>query len=62
MAEPASCDSLSQTLRQWTFQTVIDRLRTIRSQRIKMTDTKFEQITLPEEDQQKFLDLLNVKL
>ena len=52
----------TQAKRQWTFQAVIDRLGAIRSQCIKMAGTEFEQITLPEEDQQKILDLLNVKL
>jgi len=48
--------------RQWTFKAVVARLSAIRLQRVKIANTEFEQVTQPEEDQQRILDLLRVKL
>jgi len=48
--------------RQWTVENVIARLKGIRRQRVRANDVEFEQVTQPEEDQQKILDLLKVKL
>jgi hypothetical protein len=48
--------------RQWTFKAVIDRLSAIRLQRVKIANTEFDQVTQPEDDQQRILDLLGVKL
>ncbi|MBK7423026.1 MAG: IS1634 family transposase [Propionivibrio sp.] len=48
--------------RQWTFKAVVARLSAIRLQRVKIANTEFEQVTQPEEDQQRILDLLGVKL
>ena len=47
---------------QWTFKAVVDRLSAIRIQRVKIANTEFEQVTQPEDDQQRILDLLGVKL
>jgi len=48
--------------RQWTMENVIQRLKAIRRQRVRVSGVEFDQVTQPEEDQQKILDLLKVKL
>ncbi len=49
-------------LRQWTFENVIQRLMAIRRVTVSMSGTQFLQVTTPEPDQQRILDLLRVKL
>lgn len=48
--------------RQWTFENVIQRLMTIRREKVSLAGTEFLQITTPEPDQQSILDLLQVRL
>jgi transposase len=48
--------------RQWTLENVIERLRAIRKQRVKVAEVEFDQITQPDREQQKILDLMKVKL
>ncbi len=48
--------------RQWTVENVIQRLKAIRRQRVRANGIEFNAVTRPEEDQQKILDLLKVKL
>jgi transposase len=48
--------------RQWTVANVMERLMGIRKQRVKVGDVGFDQITQADEEQQKILDLLQVKL
>ena len=48
--------------RQWTVENVLQRLKAIRRQRVRANGVEFDQVTLPEADQQKILDLLKVKL
>jgi transposase len=48
--------------RQWTIENVLQRLKAIRRQRVRVSGVEFEQVTQPEEDQQKILDLLKIKL
>lgn len=48
--------------RQWTVANVIQRLMGIRKQRVKVSDVEFDQVTQADEEQQKILDLLHVKL
>jgi len=48
--------------RQWTLENAIERLRGIRKQRVKVAEVEFEQVTQADEEQQKILDLLKVKL
>jgi transposase len=48
--------------RQWTVGNVIERLMGIRKQRVKVSDVEFDQVTQADEEQQKILDLLNVRL
>ena len=48
--------------RQWTFQNVIQRLMAIRREKVSLAGVDFFQITTPEPDQQRILDLLGVKL
>ncbi len=48
--------------RQWTFENVIHRLMTIRREKVSMAGVEFFQVTTPEPDQQRILDLLGVRL
>jgi transposase len=48
--------------RQWTVQNVIERLKAIRKQRVKVAGVEFDQVTQADEEQQKILDLMKVKL
>ncbi|HYQ92712.1 MAG TPA: IS1634 family transposase [Candidatus Competibacteraceae bacterium] len=48
--------------RQWTVDNVLQRLKAIRRQRVRANGVEFDQVTLPEEDQQRILDWLKVKL
>lgn len=48
--------------RQWTIENVIERLRAIRKQRVKVAGVEFDQLTQADQEQQKILDLMKVKL
>jgi len=48
--------------REWTFANVIERLKAIRWNNVVCGKTTFRQISEPEDDQQRILDLLEVKL
>jgi len=48
--------------REWTFVSVIERLKTIRPDKRVFADASFFQTTVPAEDQQRILNLLNIKL
>jgi transposase len=48
--------------RRWSFANVIERLKSIREDRVKLDKVEFHQITEPDEDQQQILDLLKIKL
>jgi len=48
--------------RAWTFLAVMQRLQQITRNRVQMGKVEFEQVTAPESDQQRILDLLGVKL
>jgi len=48
--------------RQWTVENVIERLKGIRRQRVRANGVEFDQVTQPDEEQQKILDLLKIKL
>lgn len=48
--------------REWTFANVIERLKAIRWNNVVCGKTTFRQISHPEDDQQRILDLLEVKL
>lgn len=48
--------------RRWSFAAVLERLQAIRQERVKLNGIEFKQITAPEADQQKILDLLKVTL
>jgi transposase len=48
--------------RQWTFENVIHRLMAIRQQKVAMAGVEFFQVTTPDPDQKRILDLLKVKL
>jgi len=47
--------------RQWTFSTVMERLKAIRRQRVKVAGVEFDQVGEPQEDQKEILDLLKGK-
>jgi transposase len=48
--------------REWTFENVIERLKAIRREKVHLAGAEFHQITVPEPDQQRILDLLGTKL
>ena len=48
--------------RQWTMRNVIERLCSIRRERIVMAKVEFQKITTPQADQQRILDALRVKM
>jgi transposase len=48
--------------RQWTVANVIERLMSIRKQRVKVSGVEFDQVSQADEEQQNILDLLQVKL
>ena len=48
--------------RQWTVRNVIERLAAIRRETILLAGIQFEKVTLPQADQQKILDYLQVSL
>jgi hypothetical protein len=48
--------------RQWTFENVIARLAAIRREKVSVAGVEFHQVTTPEPDQQRILDLLGVRL
>jgi transposase len=48
--------------RRWTMENVIERLKAIRRQRVRANGVEFDQVTRADEEQQKILDLLKVKL
>jgi len=48
--------------RQWSIENVIERLRGIRKQRVKVAGVEFDQVTRADQEQQKILDLMKVKL
>ncbi len=48
--------------RQWTVESVIERLRGIRKERVKVAEVEYDQVTQADQEQQRILDLMNVKL
>jgi transposase len=48
--------------REWTMENVLEHLRGIRQQQVRVADVAFRQITQPTEKQQQILDLLGIKL
>jgi hypothetical protein len=48
--------------RQWTVRNVIERLAAIRRETILMAGVQFDKVTVPQADQQKILDYLQVSL
>jgi len=48
--------------RQWTVENVIERLKGIRKERVKVAKVEFDQVTQADQEQQRILDLMKVKL
>jgi hypothetical protein len=48
--------------REWTFENVIARLKAIRREKVSLAGAEFHQVTVPEPDQQRILDLLKTRL
>ena len=48
--------------RQWTFESVMERLKAIRREKREIEGVAFEQTTVVSADQQRILDLLKIKL
>ena len=47
--------------RQWTFSTVMERLKALRRQRMKVGGVEFDRVSEPEADQSEILGLLKGK-
>ena len=47
--------------RQWTFSNVMERLKALRRQRVKVSGIEFEQVAEAEADQREILDLMKPK-
>lgn len=52
----------SHEARHGTFTAVVDRPSAIRLQRVKIANIEFDQVTQPEDDRQRILDLPGIKL
>jgi transposase len=52
----------TQKNRRWSFANVLERLKAIRQERAKFNRIQFDQISVPQHDQQNILKLLKVKL
>jgi len=48
--------------REWTFENVIARLKALRREKVHLAGAQFHQVTFPEPDQQRILDLLKTRL
>jgi transposase len=48
--------------RFWTFENVIERLKSIRREEARITGASFKTVTQPDDDQRKILQLLKIKL
>jgi len=48
--------------RFWTFENVIERLKSIRREKARITGASFKTVTQPDDDQRKILQLLKIKL
>jgi transposase len=48
--------------RQWTMENALERLKGIRRERVKMAEVEFDHVTQADEEQQRILDLLKIKL
>jgi hypothetical protein len=48
--------------REWTLENVIERLKGIRRQRVKANGVEFDQVTQPDAEQRKILELLKINL
>jgi len=48
--------------REWTFENVIERLKALRREKVHLAGAQFHQVTVPEPDQQRILDLLGTRL
>ena len=48
--------------RQWTLENALERLKGIRRERVKMGDVEFDHVTQADDEQQRILDLLKIKL
>ena len=48
--------------RRWSFHNVLEKLKAIRRERVRLAGVEFEQTSTPDPDQQKILDLLGIKM
>lgn len=48
--------------RRWTFELVIERLKSIRRETVKQGDYSYKVITSPDEEQKRILQLLNIEV
>ena len=59
---PLFAEDGTEKNRHWSFANVLERLKAIRQERAKLNGIEFDQVTVPEEDQQRILKLLKVTL
>jgi transposase len=48
--------------RQWTMENVLQNMAGIRKQRVRVSGVEFDQVSVPNEQQQRILELLKIKL
>ena len=48
--------------REWTFENELERLKAICREKVHLAGAEFHQVTVPEPDRQRILDLLKTKL
>lgn len=48
--------------REWTFENVIERLKSLRRELVQIQEAEYTVVCTPDENQQRILDLLNIKL
>ena len=48
--------------RRWTFELVIERLKSIRRETVKQGDCSYKVITTPDDEQKRILQLLNIEM
>lgn len=48
--------------RRWTFQNVLEKLKSLRRERVRLAGVEFEQNTFPDTGQQRIINPLGIKM
>ena len=48
--------------REWTVANVMERLKGIRRERVSVAGVQYDQVTQPDQEQQKIMELLKLKM